>query len=109
MSSSGYRVTYNKIETVVCDFNFLEYGLGNKITFPSIPPHNYNSRSINDIDFLITTDDPVCFYSDKSAYSATIKIAQDPLRILNNINQTDNFTASFSQSQYKADIKIITI
>ena len=109
MSSSGYKVILNKIETAICDFNFLADEEGNTLSFASIPPHSYNVQSINDIDLLVTTDDPVCQYFDKAGYSASLKVLQDPSSILNQAGQADSFSATFFQSQYRAEIKKVTI
>ena len=107
MSKCNYRATINKIQTISCDYHFIVNEAQEKIVWYVDEALEHNFQSPFELNYIVDTADPICDIDEKSKYHATIK----PLSEIVNESILDEgvFSATFSQSVYRAEINCSTI
>ena len=107
MSKCNYRATINKIQTISCDYHFIVNEAEEKIVWYVDEALEHNFQSPFELNYIVDTADPICDIDEKSKYHATIK----PLSDIVNKSIVDEgvFSATFSQSVYRAEINCSTI
>ena len=107
MSKCNYRATINKIQTISCDYHFIVNEAEEKIVWYVDEALEHNFQSPFELNYIVDTKDPICDIDEKSKYHATIK----PLSDIVNESILDEgvFSATFSQSVYRAEINCSTI
>ena len=107
MSKCNYRATINKIQTISCDYHLIANESGEKIVWYVDEALEHNFQSPFELNYIVDTADPICDIDEKSKYHATIK----PLSDIVNKSIIDEgvFSATFSQSVYRAEINCSTI
>jgi hypothetical protein len=107
MSKCNYRATINKIQTISCDYHFIVNEAEEKIVWYVDEALEHNFQSPFELNYIVDTEDPICDIDEKSKYHATIK----PLSDIVNESILDEgvFSATFSQSVYRAEINCSTI
>jgi hypothetical protein len=103
MSKCNYRATINKIQTISCDYHLIANESGEKIVWYVDEALEHNFQSPYELNYIVDTADPICDISEKSKYHAVIKPLSE---VINNTAADDGiFSATFSKSTYRAEIK----
>jgi hypothetical protein len=107
MSKCNYRATINKIQTISCDYHFIVNEAEEKIVWYVDEALEHNFQSPFELNYIVDTEDPICDIDEKSKYHATVK----PLSDIVNESIIDEgvFSATFSQSVYRAEINCSNI
>jgi hypothetical protein len=98
MSNCQYSVTFNSIQTIHCDSNFICNEAEEKIVFDNV------ELNFKQYDYIVDQELLNCETSDKSSYRATIN------QVITNKNKDINtasevYSATFNKNVYSATIK----